>query len=95
MVIESFFPVGSLIPKAETGVLNFLQKYPDYNGNDVTIAIFDSGVDPKAAGLEVSPIHSYSFWGCCPCILTTTQKAMQYLQCHSQFTKYIQICCSI
>lgn len=53
-IIESSFPNASLVPKAETGVTNFLQKYPEFNGKDVTIAIFDSGVDPKGSGLEVS-----------------------------------------
>lgn len=48
------FPSESLVPKSETGVLNFLKKYPKFNGEGVTIAIFDSGVDPKASGLEVS-----------------------------------------
>lgn len=47
------YPVGSLKPKAETGVLSFLAKYPNFNGSDVTIAILDSGVDPRAAGLQV------------------------------------------
>ena len=48
------FPVSSLKPKAETGVTNFLAKYPKFNGTGVTIAILDSGVDPNAAGLQVS-----------------------------------------
>lgn len=47
------YPSGSLKPKAETGVLNFLAKYPNFNGAGVTIAILDSGVDPNAAGLKV------------------------------------------
>ncbi|EDW08466.2 tripeptidyl-peptidase 2 [Drosophila mojavensis] len=51
-IVESSFPTAALVPKAETGVLNFLQKYPEYDGRDVTIAIFDSGVDPRATGLE-------------------------------------------
>lgn len=48
------YPIGSLKPKAETGVISFLAKYPNFGaGDDVTIAIFDSGVDPNAAGLKV------------------------------------------
>jgi len=60
-IVESF-PTGALVPKAETGVLNFLQKYPEYDGRDVTIAIFDSGVDPRATGLEVSWHFSHTLF---------------------------------
>ncbi|EDW32157.1 GL10584 [Drosophila persimilis] len=69
-IVESF-PTGALVPKAETGVLNFLQKYPEYDGKDVTIAIFDSGVDPRATGLEtlvdgktIKVIERYDCSGC-------------------------------
>lgn len=56
-VVETPFPTAALVPKAETSVLNFLQKYPEYDGRDVTIAIFDSGVDPRATGLEVRILY--------------------------------------
>lgn len=52
-VIDKNFPTQYLVPKHETGALNFLNKYPEFDGKDVTIAIFDSGVDPTAVGLKV------------------------------------------
>lgn len=57
-VVDKKFPVDFLVPKHETGVIQFLKKYPNYNGDGVTIAILDSGVDPKASGLEVGPYFS-------------------------------------
>lgn len=61
------YPSGSLKPKAETGVLNFLAKYPNFNGTGVTIAILDSGVDPNAVGLKVGNKSKLMF----SCVLLT------------------------
>lgn len=59
--VEKKFPIESLKPKKETGVISFLRKYPEYNGKNVNIAIFDSGVDPQSAGLKVLIILQFFF----------------------------------
>ena len=43
------------LPKAEIQATQFLEQHPAFDGTGVVIAIFDTGVDPGAAGLEITP----------------------------------------
>ncbi|XP_022736823.1 tripeptidyl-peptidase 2-like isoform X2 [Durio zibethinus] len=50
---ESTF-LASLMPKKEIGADRFIEAHPHYDGRGALIAIFDSGVDPAAAGLQLT-----------------------------------------
>ncbi|XP_048229293.1 tripeptidyl-peptidase 2 isoform X2 [Ricinus communis] len=50
---ESTF-LASLMPKKEIGADRFIENHPQFDGRGAIIAIFDSGVDPAAAGLQVT-----------------------------------------
>lgn len=51
---EHWRPESAYLPKREVAQPEWLEANPDWDGRGVVIAIFDTGVDPSAAGMGVT-----------------------------------------
>ncbi|RHY41327.1 hypothetical protein DYB38_000207 [Aphanomyces astaci] len=47
-----FSPATEIVPKHETLASQLVQLYPEFDGRNTIVAIFDTGVDPGAPGLQ-------------------------------------------
>jgi tripeptidyl-peptidase-2 len=52
---EPGFDPQGLQPRIETGSQRFLDAHPEFDGRGVVVAIFDTGIDPGAPGLQFTP----------------------------------------
>ena len=48
------FPVTGIVPREETQSNSFMSKNPLYDGRGIIIGVLDTGIDPGAAGLQVT-----------------------------------------
>ena len=53
-VLASGFPTTDIFPRDETQAGAFIAEHPHWDGRGIKIAIFDTGVDPGAAGLAIT-----------------------------------------
>ncbi|MEW4455355.1 S8 family serine peptidase [Bremerella sp. JC817] len=51
---EVGFPAADLLPKKEIGATRFLEEHRKFDGRGVVVAVFDTGCDPAAPGLQVT-----------------------------------------
>lgn len=54
MSASSPFPIDGIMPKQEIEADKFIAQNAAYDGRGVIVAIFDTGVDPAAEGLQVT-----------------------------------------
>ncbi|KAL9646247.1 hypothetical protein ABK040_009934 [Willaertia magna] len=50
--LNDLFPLEGLVPKSELQVTSFLDKYPNYDGRSIIVAVFDTGIDLGSPGLN-------------------------------------------